>query len=63
MRETLEELNKALGHLENVSEQLEQQAWPEAADKAGREIIYAINFARHALELLTQLKEETCEKS
>ena len=48
----------AEGHLNKAREQVEQGTWSGATHKAHGEIIYAINSARHALELLKQKKEE-----
>ena len=50
----------AKGHLVKARERLEQGSWSGAAHKAHGEIIYAINSARHAMELLKE-KEEPCQ--
>lgn len=52
--QAIEELERALKHLENARDQLQQGPFC----KAEGEIIYAISCGKHALELLKQEKEE-----
>ena len=56
--QAIEELEKALAHLEKAREEIEQGSWTGGIYKAHGEIIYATNSARHAVELLAQEKEE-----
>ena len=58
MKQTIEQLNKALEHLQKAREEIEQGSWSGARYRADTEIIHATNRARHALELLKQEHEE-----
>lgn len=53
----------ALGHLVKAKEKLEQEPPSFAVHVARQNTVVATNFVRYALELLDELKEETCGKS
>jgi len=53
----------ALGHLVKAREELDKEPPSRAVYKARNDTIFASNSVRHALKLLDEQKEETCEKS
>lgn len=58
MQQAIEELKKALEHLVNAREELEKEpsSWPRYNAKWN--VIYGANYARLALKLLAEEKEE-----
>jgi len=53
----------ALGHLVKAEEKLDQEPPSSTRYLAKRSTVFATNEVRFALELLEEVKEETCEKS
>jgi len=53
----------ALGHLVKAGEKLDQEPPSYAGYHARQRTQWAASYVRHALKLLDEQKEETCEKS
>ncbi len=62
MREVKQAIDKALEHLAEASEKLSQSDQSWAFDNVDHIIGCAESWLKHALGLLDEPKEETCEK-